>query len=226
MAARRKGRKAAAFNSVAIVNRGEAAMRLIHAVREYNREHGLEIETIAIYTEPEQNAMFVREADRAVSLGPAFFVDAEGQRKNAYLNYDALEKALVESGAEAVWVGWGFVAEHPAFADLCQQKLGLNFIGPDGDCMRQLGDKITSKLMAEKAGVPVAPWSGGPVENLEEAKRQADRIGFFEYDDTHGWSKPRREATYRWLERWFHDRDDEGVEPTFDTEATTVLTPA
>ncbi len=169
---------AAHFRNIAIVNRGEAAMRLIHAVREFNREHDLDLETIALYTKPESRAMFVREADAAVSLGPAAFTDAEGHRKNAYLNYEAIEEALVDSGAEAVWVGWGFVAEHPDFADLVENKLGLTFIGPDGDCMRRLGDKITSKKMAEEAGVPVAPWSGGPVHDLDEARRQAESIGY------------------------------------------------
>jgi acetyl/propionyl-CoA carboxylase alpha subunit len=153
-------------------------VRLIHAVREFNHEHDLELRTIALYTEPERQAMFVREADSAVSLGAATFVDQNGLRKNAYLNYDAIEHALVKSGAEAVWVGWGFVAEHPEFADLCERKLGLTFIGPDGDCMRRLGDKITSKKMAEEAGVPVAPWSGGPVRDLDDARLHAERIGY------------------------------------------------
>ena len=79
--------------------------------------------------------------------------------------------------ADAVWPGWGFVAEHPAFADLCEE-LGIVFVGPSGDVMRTLGDKIQSKLMAEKAGVPVAPWSNGPVETIEEAREHAERIGF------------------------------------------------
>ena len=167
------------FKRIAIVNRGEAAMRLIHAVREFNREHDLDLKTIALYTEPERHAMFVREASEAISLGAASFVDPrDGQRKNAYLNYDALERALIESNADAVWVGWGFVAEHAGFADLCEAKLGLVFIGPDGDCMRRLGDKITSKEIAEKSGVPVAPWSGGPVNDLEQARAAAQRIGF------------------------------------------------
>jgi acetyl/propionyl-CoA carboxylase alpha subunit/acetyl-CoA carboxylase carboxyltransferase component len=167
-----------AFRRIAVVNRGEAAMRLIHAVREYNAENGAELSTIALYTEPERHAMFVREADEAYCIGAATFVDErDGQRKNAYLNYAGIEQALVEKQADAVWVGWGFVAEHPDFADLCEKKLGLSFIGPDGDCMRRLGDKITSKQMAEEAGVPVAPWSGGAVRDLDEAREQADRIG-------------------------------------------------
>ena len=166
------------FQYIAIVNRGEAAMRLIHAVREYNHEHGLDLKTIALYTESERQSMFVREADRAVSLGAATYTDLAGQRKNSYLNYEAIEHALVESGADAVWVGWGFVAEHPEFADLCERKLGLTFIGPDAGCMRRLGDKIMSKKLAEDAGVPVAPWSGGPVQDLDQARLQAERIGF------------------------------------------------
>lgn len=166
------------FSNIAIINRGEAAMRLIHAVREYNREFDQDLKTIAYYTDPEKRAMFVREADRAFPLGSPSFIDAEGQRKNAYLNYGNLERALRESGAEAVWVGWGFVAEHPEFAELCEKRLGLVFIGPDADCMRRLGDKITSKKMAEEAGVPVAPWSGDAVPNFEEAREQAARIGY------------------------------------------------
>ena len=169
---------ARSIRRIAVVNRGEAAMRLIHAVREYNAEHDVDIQTIALYTDPERQAMFVREADEAICIGPATFTDeSDGQRRNAYLNYAAIERALVEKQADAVWVGWGFVSEHPDFAELCEEKLGLAFIGPDADCMRRLGDKITSKQMAEKAGVPVAPWSGGPVHNVDEARAQADRIG-------------------------------------------------
>ena len=152
---------ATSFRRIAIVNRGEAAMRLIHAVREYNTEHDADLQTVALYTDPERGAMFVREADQAYCIGPASFVDArDSQRKNAYLNYAAIEEALIATQAEAVWVGWGFVAEHPDFADLCEHKLDLVFIGPDGECMRRLGDKITSKQMAEAAGVPGAtvPW--------------------------------------------------------------------
>ena len=74
-------------------------------------------------------------------------------------------------------MGWGFVAEHAAFADLCRE-MGIVFIGPDGDVMRRLGDKISSKLLAEKAQIEVAPWSGGPVETLDDAWRHAERLGY------------------------------------------------
>ena len=166
------------FQRVAIVNRGEAAMRFIHAAREFNQEYGTSLCTIALYTEPDRHAMFVCEADEAVSLGAALLKDpATGQSKSSYVDYDLLERTLTTARAEAVWVGWGFVAEHPGFADLCR-KLGIVFIGPDGDVMRRLGDKISSKLLAEQAQIPVAPWSGGPVETLADAQRHAERLGY------------------------------------------------
>ena len=158
------------FSRVAIVNRGEAAMRLIHAVRDLNAQGGGEpIRTIALYTDEERTAMFAREADEAYSLGPA--------SARPYIDLAVLERALVECAADAVWVGWGFVAEDPAFADLCE-RLGVTFIGPSADAMRRLGDKIGSKLLAEEVGVPVAPWSRGGVDTLEAALAAAERIGY------------------------------------------------
>jgi len=167
-----------AFANIAIVNRGEPAMRLIHAVREYNREFATELRVIALYTEPDARAMFVREADDRFCLGEATFIDpADGERKNRYLDYDRLEQALIATGADAVWAGWGFVAEHAAFVELCD-RLGVVFIGPDAETIRRLGDKIAAKRLSEKADVPVIPWSGGPVDNLETARREAQRLGF------------------------------------------------
>ncbi|MEU7848933.1 carboxyl transferase domain-containing protein [Micromonospora parva] len=157
------------FNRVAIVNRGEAAMRLIHAVRELAAETGIQLETVALYTDVDRNATFVREADIAYDLGPA--------SARPYLNLAVLERALTETGADAAWVGWGFVAEDPAFAELCE-KIGVTFVGPSADAMRQLGDKIGSKLIAEKVGVPVAPWSRGAVETLAAARSAAAEIGY------------------------------------------------
>jgi acetyl/propionyl-CoA carboxylase alpha subunit/acetyl-CoA carboxylase carboxyltransferase component len=166
------------FRRIAIVNRGEAAVRLIRAVRELERDDAACFETIALYTHPDRRALFVQEADCAICLGSAIFVDErDGRRKNRYLDYASLERALRESGAEAAWVGWGFVAEHAEFAELCR-RLGVVFIGPSPEVMRALGDKIGSKLQAEKAGIPVAPWSGGAVATLAEARAQADRLGF------------------------------------------------
>ena len=152
----------AQFSRIAIVNRGEPAMRLINAVRDLNLERGTELRTIALYTTADRGAMFVREADESFELGPALYTDDEGNRKVGYLDYQRLEQALIATRADAAWAGWGFVAEHPAFVDLCD-RLGVTFIGPDAATMRRLGDKITSKRLAEDAGVPVVRWSGGPV---------------------------------------------------------------
>jgi acetyl/propionyl-CoA carboxylase alpha subunit/acetyl-CoA carboxylase carboxyltransferase component len=155
------------FTRLAIVNRGEAAMRAIHAVRELNDTRDEPIRVIALYSEPERHALFVRQADERHCIGPP----------SAYLDYPALERALVATGADAAWVGWGFVAEHPAFAELCQ-RLGIAFAGPTAEVMRALGDKIEAKRLAERAGVPVAPWSGGPVDAVEDARRIAATLGF------------------------------------------------
>jgi acetyl/propionyl-CoA carboxylase alpha subunit/acetyl-CoA carboxylase carboxyltransferase component len=157
------------FSRVAIVNRGEAAMRLIHAVRDLSAETGTRIETVALYTDADRNATFVREADVAYSLGPA--------SARPYLDLAVLERALLATGADAAWVGWGFVAEDPAFAELCD-KIGITFVGPSADAMRKLGDKIGAKLIAEEVGVPVAPWSRGEVATLEDALRAGDSIGY------------------------------------------------
>ncbi|TCC08033.1 carboxyl transferase domain-containing protein [Kribbella soli] len=157
------------FKRIAIVNRGEAAMRLINAVREVNAEGGDPIETVALFTDGERTATFVRAADITYPLGPA--------SARPYLDLEVLERALRETGADAAWVGWGFVAEDPAFAELCD-RIGVTFIGPSAEAMRKLGDKIGSKLIAEEVGVPVAPWSRGAVESLDAALAAADRIGY------------------------------------------------
>ncbi|ACU38093.1 ATP-grasp domain-containing protein [Actinosynnema pretiosum subsp. pretiosum] len=157
------------FTRVAIVNRGEAAMRLIHAVRDLSAETGRRIETVALYTDADQGSTFVREADLAYSLGPA--------SARPYLDHAVLERALLETGADAAWVGWGFVAEDPLFAELCD-RIGVTFIGPSAEAMRKLGDKIGAKLIAEEVGVPVAPWSKGEVATLEDALSAGARIGY------------------------------------------------
>ena len=166
------------FQRVAIVNRGEAAMRFIHAAREFSQEHGTPLCTIALFTEPDRHAMFVRESDEAVCLGPAQVLDQNTRKlKSSYVDYPRLERALATARADAVWVGWGFVAEHAAFADLCHE-MGIVFIGPDGDVMRRVGDKIASKRLAEQEQIEVAPWSHGPVETLADAERHAERLGY------------------------------------------------
>ena len=166
------------FERVAIVNRGEAAMRFINAVREFNQERGTRIRTVALYTDPDRRAMFVREADEAFSLGPATVSDPEeGERKVSYLDYGRLEQALASTRVDAVWTGWGFVSEHAGFADLCE-RLGVVFIGPPPEAMRRLGDKIAAKKLAEEARVPVVPWSGRAVPGAAEAAAAAEALGY------------------------------------------------
>jgi acetyl/propionyl-CoA carboxylase alpha subunit/acetyl-CoA carboxylase carboxyltransferase component len=167
---------AADLRRIAIVNRGEPAMRLIHAVREFNREHGTALRTIALVTEPDRRAMFVREADEVYDLGPAMIGDAAG-RHAAYVDLARLEAALRDTTADAAWVGWGFVAERPAFVELCE-RLGVTFIGPPAAVMRRLGDKIAAKRLAEAAGIAVVPWSRGPIVNDAEAVAAAQTLGF------------------------------------------------
>ena len=164
------------FSRVAIVNRGEAALRFIHAALELNRE-GERLRTIALYTSPDQSALFVREADEGWGLGPAVVEGPDGRRTVAYADLARLEEALVATRAEAAWPGWGFVAEEPAFAALCE-RLGVTFIGPSPAAMRALGDKIASKRLAEGLGLPVVPWTGGPAASEAEAARQAAELGF------------------------------------------------
>src|SRR4051812_3783592 len=145
-------------------------MRLTRAVRELNAEHGYGIRVIALHTESERRATFVRAADEAVVL-------RETGAGNPYLDHEELGRALRESRADAAWVGWGFVAEDPAFAELCA-SLGVTFIGPPPEAMRLLGAKIEAKVLAEQTGVPVAAWSGGAVAGVEDGRRHAEAIGY------------------------------------------------
>src|SRR3954466_8020557 len=158
------------FGRIAVINRGEPAVRLIRAVRELNAEHGTTTRVIALHTEAERRATFVRAADEAVVL-------RETGAGSPYLDREELGRALRVSGADAAWVGWGFVAEDPAFAELCAE-LGVVFIGPPPEAMRLLGAKIEAKELAEQTGVPVAAWSGGPVEGIEDGRRHAAAIGY------------------------------------------------
>ncbi|SDX32100.1 Acetyl/propionyl-CoA carboxylase, alpha subunit [Geodermatophilus africanus] len=158
------------FDRIAVVNRGEPAMRLIRAVRELDAEHGTRTRVIALHTEAERRATFVRAADEAVLL-------ADTGAGTPYLDHAELGRALRASRADAAWVGWGFVAEDPAFAELCAD-LGVTFVGPSPEAMRLLGAKIEAKVLAEKVGVPVAPWSHGPVDGPDDGRRHAETIGY------------------------------------------------
>jgi acetyl/propionyl-CoA carboxylase alpha subunit/acetyl-CoA carboxylase carboxyltransferase component len=147
---------------IAIVNRGEAAGRCIRAIRELRLLEGSELTSIALYTEPDRGAPFVRQADVAISLGAALRVTRDGRARPAYLDRARVLAALRAARADAVWPGWGFVAEDADFVAALEER-GLVFIGPPSGAIRAVGDKIAAKLLAERAGVAVAPWSRRPL---------------------------------------------------------------
>jgi acetyl/propionyl-CoA carboxylase alpha subunit/acetyl-CoA carboxylase carboxyltransferase component len=162
---------------LAIVNRGEPAMRCVAAAAELSHGTGEPITTIALYTEPDAASWFAREAGEAVALGPATFTDASGRRQSTYTDIDRLMAALARARADAVWVGWGFVAESAEFAARCEQA-GITFVGPPSDVIRLLGDKVRAKRLAEQTGVPVVPWSGGAVRDAGSARIAAGLLGY------------------------------------------------
>jgi len=156
---------------LAIVNRGEAAMRCIRAVKSLRAQEGSRISAIALYTDVERDAPFVRHADLAVEL------PVTGNEAAAYLDHDLLIETLHRVDADAVWPGWGFVAEDPAFVERLESE-GINFLGPSADALRVLGDKIAAKRLAESAMVPVMPWSDAAVADPEKARIAAEAIGY------------------------------------------------
>ncbi len=145
------------FHRVALVNRGDAALRFLRAAREADPVAGAPLQVVAVHTDPDRHAPFVRLADDAVSLGPALR-NHEGGRRLAYLDHDLLLDAIRSSGCDAVWPGWGFVAEDADFVERLEAE-GIVFIGPSSRAMRTLGDKVSCKRLAESSGVPLAPWS-------------------------------------------------------------------
>jgi acetyl/propionyl-CoA carboxylase alpha subunit/acetyl-CoA carboxylase carboxyltransferase component len=163
---------------IAVINRGEPAMRFIRGIRDYNRSHQTRIRSVVFFTAPDRRARFVQEADEAFDLGPPTFTDPQdGQRRSAYLDMARLEKSLTLSGVDAVWPGWGFASERPELVGLCH-RLGLVFIGPGSASMRRLGDKISAKLLAGELGIPVIPWGGGPAPTMEAARAQANNLSY------------------------------------------------
>jgi acetyl/propionyl-CoA carboxylase alpha subunit/acetyl-CoA carboxylase carboxyltransferase component len=164
------------LHRIAILNRGEAATRCLRAIRELRLEEGSDLVGIALYTDPDRAAPFVAEADVAVGLGPALRPAVDGALRPAYLDQERVLAALRAARADAVWPGWGFLAEAPDFVARLEAS-GVLFLGPRSETLRNLGDKVTAKRIAEAAGVAVLPWSEGSVtrESVDEA---AARLGF------------------------------------------------
>jgi len=156
---------------IAIVNRGEAAVRCIRSIKSLRTREGSDLEALALFTDPDRDAPFVRKADLARELPSASGAVA------AYLDHGALLEALSEAGADAVWPGWGFVAEDAVFVERLRDA-GIRFLGPTPETMRSVGDKIAAKLLAERANVPVTAWSGRALENEGELREAAEKVGF------------------------------------------------
>lgn len=152
------------FRKILIANRGEIAVRIIRAARE------LGIDTVAVYSTADKEALHTLLADEAVCIGPAKSTDS-------YLNMNAVLSAAVLTGAEAIHPGFGFLSENSKFATMCEE-VGIKFIGPSGAVMDLMGDKINARAQMIKAKVPVIPGSDGEVYTSEEALEVAEKIGY------------------------------------------------
>ena len=149
---------------VLIANRGEIAVRIIRTCRE------LGVETVAICSTEDKEALHTQLATRTVCVGPAKAADS-------YLNQQAILAAALGTGCDAIHPGYGFLSENPEFADACAQE-GLKFIGPSGAVIRHMGNKAAARALMTDSGVPVVPGSGGPVPDAETAAAIAGEIGY------------------------------------------------
>jgi propionyl-CoA carboxylase alpha chain len=152
------------FKKILIANRGEIACRVVRTARQMG------IATVAVYSDADKDAVHVNMADEAVRLGPA-------PSKESYLRGDTIIEACRASGAEALHPGYGFLSENASFAEALRDA-GITFIGPDVKAITSMGDKITSKEIAARAGVNVIPGFSGVIENAEHAVAVARDIGY------------------------------------------------
>ena len=147
-----------------IANRGEIAVRIIRAAKE------LGIKTVQVHSVADSDSLAVKMAGEAVNIGPP-------HAAKSYLNIENILAAAKATGADAVHPGYGFLAENAGFADAVEAA-GLIFVGPTGDSIRVMGDKVAARVAAEAAGVPVVPGSDGRIDDPEQAKAIALAIGF------------------------------------------------
>ena len=152
------------FKKILIANRGEIALRIHRACKEMG------INTVAVYSEADREAMHVRLADESVCIGPNSAADS-------YLNIPAIISACEITGADAVHPGYGFLSENARFAEIVEAH-NMAFIGPTAEHIRIMGDKITAKETVKKAGIPVVPGSDGGVNSYQEAQKVAQKVGF------------------------------------------------
>lgn len=152
------------MNKILIANRGEIAVRIIRACREMN------IKTVAVYSEVDKDALHTKLADEAVCIGPA-------QSNKSYLNMKNIIEAAYLTGSDSIHPGFGFLSENPQFAKICEES-NIKFIGPKSDVIELLGNKSNAKKLMKEAGVPVIPGSDGSINNYNELKELADKIGY------------------------------------------------
>jgi len=151
------------FKKVLIANRGEIALRILYACRE------LGVQTVAVHSSADTDSLHVRFADESICIGPP-------QNDASYLNVSAIIAAAEISDADAVHPGYGYLAENPHFVEVCQ-ACGLTFIGPSAEVMRMMGDKARAREVAKGLGIPTIPGSPGVVPTVEDARKEAERIG-------------------------------------------------
>jgi acetyl-CoA carboxylase biotin carboxylase subunit len=152
------------FSKILIANRGEIALRIIRACRE------LGIRTVAVFSEADRNSLHVRFADEAICIGQA-------ASANSYLNIPAIISAAEITDVEAIHPGYGFLAENPHFAEICE-SCKITFIGPTPENIRLMGDKMAARSTMQKAGLPIIPGSRDAIKNKEEALKVAKAIGY------------------------------------------------
>src|SRR5690348_579369 len=152
------------FDKVLIANRGEIALRIHRACQEMG------IQTVAVHSTADADAMHVRLADESVCIGPA-------PASESYLNMASVISAAIIANADAIHPGYGFLSENAKFAQMVTEH-GFTFIGPSADHIRAMGDKIAAKDTMKTAGVPLVPGSDGAVKDVDDAQRNARSIGY------------------------------------------------
>ena len=152
------------FQKILIANRGEIAVRIIRACREMG------IKTVAVYSEADRDALHAQLADEAVCIGPA-------AAQESYLNMERILSATIATKAEAIHPGFGFLSENSKFVEMCE-KCNVTFIGPSAAVINKMGNKSEARRTMMEAGVPVVPGTKEPVYTVEEALKEAEKIGF------------------------------------------------
>lgn len=152
------------FKKILVANRGEIAIRITRACRE------LGISSVAVFSDADRDSLHVFLADQAYNIGPA-------PSKESYLNYNKILEVAKKAGCDAIHPGYGFLSENAVFARACKAA-GITFIGPTPENMEAMGDKLSAKALMIKAGVPTVPGSDGSVEDVEQAKKVAAKVGF------------------------------------------------